>query len=833
VSFLTNVPAGVKGLVSFVSTTGAYDTNGTSNVGGPMQGGGSASIFILDDCLTLLKYCTNGVGENGLITWTGFVTNCGNESLTNVVVTETQNGTNFVVYGPATLAAGAGARFTGSYHPADICKPSTDSLDAIGYDKIGCPVTAHAEATCELVLNPCIDIFKTCDALSTNGIAYYSGYVTNCGDVTLTNVVVKDTVIGVHTNLVILGPVDLAPNAVLPFSGDYIAPEGFCGWLTNTVTVTANDVCGKALDPESADCRTQFPCPPEICVLKGVVCSPQTVGTEGCDVSLTYGKFAEGIAGTNNPAFCYQIIVTNCGNDVLTNVTAIDYRQDGGAEVALPGYPLTLGVGESVTNYYGLSHGVGEWTNRVEVAGFGLSSGTRVTATNNAAVNVEPIGVKCDITLTPPLDFEASSKCAFSLFNYGTNQPVGFTLTVVNTGSNGLNVTIAGVPALFDCETGEPLLDIPSSVYLAVGGSTNIEGCTLVGCPGTNFNVSVQGTAVAGQPYQCIYDSKGNAITTDVSQCSACVDCVTPVTCRTTGGGTLIDGYVNGVDAWVTNNGVAFQCIQSVTSLNPKVSSTGLVLEKVTHGGQLGAPYAHKDCGEYLSNPCIRGQWEHVRHYKGKGNPRDVVDGFHTGTPKGSFDTLNCACLPCCANPDGNSKPQPNGNFYGWTNKFQLCNQDDHRICGPAPRPAPANALIWTGLGKLQQENDSGLVKGEWLVVRVFIVDRSEPGGGHPNGSIDPADIYCFQAWKTGVSITKKAPTGAGSGIAETFRRALGADSCAFLDQLATGLKPLGSLPSATVAGVTADISDVGPLHDGNRQIHPSTSATCTEPVLP
>ena len=150
----------------------------------------------------------------------------------------------------------------------------------------------------------------------------------------------------------------------------------------------------------------------------------------------------------------------------------------------------------------------------------------------------------------------------------------------------------------------------------------------------------------------------------------------------------------------------------------------------------------------------------------------------------------------------------------------------------------PPMRLIWTGLGRLQQDNDIGsgtntLTKAQWVVVRVYIEDRSEPGGGHPGGAIEPADIYCFQAWPTGIAIDKK-PSKQPITIAAAFRRALAQDSCAFLDGLANGDFPIGTLPSETImfngAPVTATVSDCGPLHDGNRQIHPSTSAPCTLP---
>jgi hypothetical protein len=255
------------------------------------------------------------------------------------------------------------------------------------------------------------------------------------------------------------------------------------------------------------------------------------------------------------------------------------------------------------------------------------------------------------------------------------------------------------------------------------------------------------------------------------------------------------------------------------TTLLPLQSTEGQILVKVTHGGQLGAPYSHKDCGEILGNPCIRGQWEHNRHYQGKGNPRDTVTALHTTTPKGQFDSLNCACLPCCS--DGELIPATTGPGK----KFELCNPDDHKICGPMPRPAPANALIWSGIGVLKRTTDDGNKGGEWVILRVYIEDRSEPGGGHPGGSVNPADIYSFQAWKTGIATTKKPNY---ETIAPAFRLALAQDSCAFLDALQTGALPPGTLPSDAVGGLNADIVDKGPLEDGNRQIHPSTSATCT-----
>jgi len=155
------------------------------------------------------------------------------------------------------------------------------------------------------------------------------------------------------------------------------------------------------------------------------------------------------------------------------------------------------------------------------------------------------------------------------------------------------------------------------------------------------------------------------------------------------------------------------------------------------------------------------------------------------------------------------------------------------------PRPAPDNALIWSGIASLTPANTvNGKQKtANYAVVRVYVEDRSEPGGFKPGGSINPADVYVFQAWDTGIPISKKAnPNSLGfsskMGVdVNTFRATLSADSCAFIQAIGVnGPCPPGSLPSDTVLGVRSDVSDAGTLRTGNQQIHPSTGATCDSP---
>jgi hypothetical protein len=78
--------------------------------------------------------------------------------------------------------------------------------------------------------------------------------------------------------------------------------------------------------------------------------------------------------------------------------------------------------------------------------------------------------------------------------------------------------------------------------------------------------------------------------------------------------------------------------------------------------------------------------------------------------------------------------------------------------------------------------------------------------------------------WRTGVLVTKKPDY---TTVATALRLAVAQDACDFLNALNSGALPIGSLPDPDLNGDVADVSDCGPLYVGNRQIHPTTSATC------
>jgi len=567
---------------------------------------------------------------------------------------------------------------------------------------------------------------------------------------------------------------------------DNITRDGCPGQCTLTVTV--------------------IPCKPSIEVFKQVVCVGSDGKCQSFSDDLTAQSSASGVKGATCPAFCYRITVRNSSPDVpLVNVTVSD------PDLNLSGcsFATSLTPGQSTSCIIPNVERCADLVNTVTARGVSAFDSTQsATATDTATVTVVPISVACDITLFSQFDDDGNpNDNHVTLTDSG---PVDFSLTVHNTGKADLSVAIVGLPCSVDLD-GNP---IPTTVTIPAGGSSNFVCSVEVVCPtGAQFSVTVTGSGVASTSVPCVFDVNGKAVTTAPSTCTASVSCAQAVTCRVTGGGTLIDGTVDS------------SCIDVPTTISPLVVN-GLTVDKITHGGQLGAPFSQMDCGAILGNPCIRGQWQHTRHYQGQGNPRDVIDmDFHSVTPKGQFDSLSCACLGCCDPATGAFIPPTVGPLI---HKFALCNPDDHKVCGPEPRPAPANAIIFSGVGKLTPTSDNGVdaSRAEWVVFRVYIEDRSEPGGFHPKGAVEPADIYCFQAWKTGIRASKKPDF---STVSPEFRTALGQANCDFLAALENGALPIGTLPPPVVNGLTADIQDCGPLHDGNQQIHPSTGATCNQ----
>jgi hypothetical protein len=696
---------------------------------------------------------------------------------------------------------------------------------------------------CHVITRPHITLTKDCFKTGSPGVrtinageTYVETFtVTNDGDVAVQNVVIHDTKNGVTTDYVCsAGP--LAPGASCTFTTPPISTTvADCPSITDRAVATADQVCPPdavcpspaTVSSAQATCTINVVCRCELTINKEVACY---LGQNNCG---TFGDVATGVRDDSCPAFCYRFTITNPSTTVPLVLTSVrDVSSDGtSADLTSQfnaGGPIAPG-GSRTISVAPRTHCAN--TTNVVTAICTDADGTRHEVRDTNIAIVLKIDLDCvDLLLHSSIDTDGISQGEINSDgtvdpadnNHVTlpantqNAPITLTLTLRNIGTATITVDqLIGLPAgLYDCATGTPV--DPSTLVgfdLAAGASrTIVLGCVDVSCPGASFSISAHGVASDQGGTLCVFNAQGVRVGDTSDACPASVDCAPPeveAACRVTGGGVLLPGNVD------------HSCIDVPTTIFPSVVNH-LTVKKITHGGQLGAPFAHMDCGAILGNICIRGNWSHTRHYEGTGNPRDVVDmSFHSETPKGRYDSLFCACLGCCDPETGAFIPASSGGKF---KKFQICNPDDHKICGPQPRPSPANAIIWSGVGRIRPETDGGSNQKatEYVIFRVYIEDRSEPGGNHPGGAVEPADIYCFQAWKTGIKEVKRPDF---SQVWLDFRRALGEANCAFLEGLSAGAQPIGSLPSPTVNGVTADIQDCGPMYSGNHQIHPVTGA--------
>jgi len=525
---------------------------------------------------------------------------------------------------------------------------------------------------------------------------------------------------------------------------------------------------------------------PKICVTKEVVCELPT----GC--AANWSHFASAVKSADDaqcPSFCYRVRVTNCGDVDLVNVTVTDTIVSGdGTPLSfascIPPFPTTLAKGQTVECVLpGVKHCV-TTTDRVDVSGASAFNTSDIVRTNDTAtVAVHPINVTCDATVNGEHSFTIPCD----------GQPHFITNEVQIC--NPANSSQLPIVAIIDY----------ASVW-AVSGCTNFQGvrfaldpgqCTnlllcvdAVTCPttcGIAFTNSVHITATVdlSKTNVCSYTRTTTGVVTNISvstECEAEVLCEAPNACRVTGGGRQ-----DAPDLTYPDN-----------------------VRYVTHGGQVGAPVGNKICVVteefYLGNPCIHGRWTHVRHDKG-----GLQGNFHARY----YDTLDCACL------DTNTTVQASG--FGYNNLVYgpgtvtegVCNADDHKVAGPQPRPAPANKIVFTGVGDWADPNGRRAPRA--TLFRVDIEDRSEPGGSHPHGSVWPPDRYRIRIWVLSNSELAQLKGGSGDRYLLSFRNAIAA--CIGLT-----VQDGATVPNGTAAfGVRApDIDDGGELERGNHQIHPS-----------
>lgn len=710
---------------------------------------------------------------------------------------------------PGGLATNSGA--TVLVGPRSESSTATDTLTVLGREVVSCqqlPVSATSSATANVVpstISCLISFVQNGVTLSGN-----SGNCSACGanvgiipSANSVSVVVTVTNNAGNGQNILSGSVKVG-TSTFSIPGP-IAPGNTGSVTIDTVAGDAQGCHNYAADVVFAGALTDS-CPPiptscanslEICgtgsvqIVKLVKCMTDTNPNGECETGLCSSDlslYAPSATGVTDAGFCYGIEIINTGTIPLTNVVVVDNQLGN----PLPGYPSTLEPGQSATNFFqkvypGL---VGDVRNTATVTG--QSSSGEVTANTNALVTLLRPGITCAKTVS--LNGGTPSSGGSLEVTAGSTNDLVFSVNVCNNGDVDLQNVLVIDTGASGCGLSTNTID-----SLAQGACTNITLCSVTNivltCPPAesltltnivNVSAQVSTNVCSVSPVNCQHVTTSSSCTNTITLTTTCI---TPSACRTTGGGKQ------------------FNVCQSSRVPTP-------VPQYVTHGGQVGAPFAVAT--QFAPNtPCIRGEWTHVRHISPK------LDGNFHAASNGhvhDFDSLECACLPCPSLATTNPACPPTGAVgtclnvnLDYTNtialasggkRFALCDVDaPPQPCGPEPRHAPANKICFSGLG------DYALTKGkrakQSVVFRVDIEDRGEPGNSQAIGSAgkpNPPDRYRMRIW---------------------FTNGLNAAQVLALRCQVACRDPL----MESVCAPCPDIDDGGDLNDGNRQIHPPTGA--------
>lgn len=401
--------------------------NDVPSTGGANQG---LNTQVSLPCIKLTVQCVGGVGENGAITFTGTVTNCGNNTLVGVTVTNSVNGGQFEVTFLETLARGQVAAFSGSWIPLNPCSPSTATFTAQGRDQFTVTprtVTSSADTTCQNALSPGIKVTKVCpeQPVRPGQLLTFSGSVSNTGNVTLTNIVVVNNQPAANTQ--VFTRATLAPGEVANFTGSYVAPTN-CS-VADTLTASAASRCGTGVSSVAS-----ATCP--------ILTTPQIEVTAACPTTPV----------VPGGSLVYSGTVRNVGDTTLNNVVVISDRPAPNTTVLTV---ASLAPGASANFTRSLTAPANDCALTTTFSARGRDNCTTEMVTNTVATT-------CQITTAPAVTVTLACPAT----PVATGGLITFTGTVRNSG----NVTLNNVTVVNAQAVPSTVLTVPS---LAPGATAN------------------------------------------------------------------------------------------------------------------------------------------------------------------------------------------------------------------------------------------------------------------------------------------------------------------------------------------------------------------------
>ncbi len=417
----------------------------------------------------------NPVTQPGVLDYTITVENTGNQTLTNVVPTDTlPDGSTGTLTGPTGDTDSDGElditetwTYTISY---TVTQSDVDAganlVNTVSVVTDEIPTPEEDDASTPVTLNPAMEVTKTQtggeNPVTQPGVLDYTITVENTGNQTLTNVVPTDTLPDGSTGT-LTGPVETGGTGT---NGDGLLDVGETWTYTISYTVTQSDVdAGVDLVNTVSVVTDEIPTPEEDDASTPVTLNP------AMEVTKTQ-------TGGENPVtqpgvLDYTITVENTGNQTLTNVVPTDTLPDGSTGT-LTGPVETGGTG---TNGDGLLD-VGEtWTYTISytVTQSDVDAGVDLVNTVSVVTDEIPTPEEDDAStpITPDPQIAIIKTSVLDLGADGVasvGDVITYTYTVTNEGNTSLyDVTVAENAVDF---TGTGTL--PSPAY--VSGGADLDG---------------------------------------------------------------------------------------------------------------------------------------------------------------------------------------------------------------------------------------------------------------------------------------------------------------------------------------------------------------------
>ncbi len=431
----------------------------------------------INPVIDVTKSCTasiNSAGDSVLVSFSGSVSNDGNEALKNITVVD-DNGTpgdlsdDVTVLTIAKLDAGASQNFSGSFTTTNAS--STDIVVANGTGVLSASaVSDNATATCAPDLNPSIMVSKSCTAqINSAGDIVdvsFQGTVTNNGNEALKNVTVKDdngTPGDLSDDVVVANIAKLDAGASQNFSGSFTTTNA-----SSTDIVVANGT--GVISASAVSDNASATCAPDL--------NPSLMVSKACTAQL---NSAGDIVDVN-----FQGTVTNNGNEALKNVTVKD---DSGTPGDLSDDVVVLSIAK--LNAGASQNFSGSFTTT------DASSTDIVVAKGTGVISASAVSDNASATCAPDLNpsIMVSKVCTAQINSAGNAVDVSFQGTVTNTGNEALkNVIVkddSGTPS--DLSDDVVVLNIAK---LDAGASQNYSGVFSTGDSTSTDIVVVKGTGL-------------------------------------------------------------------------------------------------------------------------------------------------------------------------------------------------------------------------------------------------------------------------------------------------------------------------------------------------